>query len=148
MNKQYRFTVFTQNCTDVQTNSSNNRKIFKWRLNFGQILQQDVEYKMNIESISSFNLTGDNEKFSYGIIRCPNVMSKYFYDTDSTEYCPIIFQGSLENFQNTSGNCFCYEVNPDIFNSDFTLVLDDVINDGIKDKFEVGVTFVLTEYRK
>ena len=92
-----------------------------------------------------------DEKELYSI-RCRNVNSRYFWDSRPNEYDggSLIYNGSL-NFKNTNpATSFCFPVDGDIANSEFTLFIDDnnqgaggVELLGIKQSFEVAVTFIL-----
>ena len=92
-----------------------------------------------------------DEKELYSI-RCRNVNSRYFWDSRPNEYDggSLIYNGSL-NFQNNNPkDAFCFPVDGDIANSEFTLFIDDnnqsLAGDealGIKEQFQVAVTFIL-----
>ena len=92
-----------------------------------------------------------DEKELYSI-RCRNVNSRYFWDSRPNEYDggSLIYNGSL-NFKNTNpATSFCFPVDGDIANSEFTLFIDDnnqsLAGDealGIKEQFQVAVTFIL-----
>jgi len=92
-----------------------------------------------------------DEKELYSI-RCRNVNSRYFWDSRPNEYDggSLIYNGSL-NFKNTNpATSFCFPVDGDIANSEFTLFIDDnnqgaggVELLGIKQSFEVAITFIL-----
>ncbi len=147
-NKQYRFTLFTnRNCT-VENTPAGNRRVFKFLNNMGSRLEQHKEYKMTLESVSTFGVINQNDTL---VIRCPNVMGKYFYD-NSPESAPIIYAGSVLH-NNSSLELFSYDVDANIMMGDFTLILDnnfEVNNNpdlGIVDDNEYVITFLLTEYR-
>ena len=136
--KTHRFTVFTNDADVIQETSvlhgadvSRNRS-FTWHLQFGK------------------RIDGANIKIAIESIRCQNVLSSYHYDSrDKQMYgtSPIIYLGAL-NFHNTNPKeCFNHHVNPDIMNSDFTLIIDenDVAKKGIKNSLNVGITFMLYE---
>ena len=145
-NKQYRFTVFTEDATlDV------NR--FRWKLNVGSVLEQDADYLMSIENITT-------EVYGVGVmpmemccIRCENVMSKYSWCSKAGS--PVIFCGSPTNFINPSKDFFTFEVNRDILNSDFVLQIDNMETVGGANRplgipianYRMALTFVITEYR-
>ena len=92
-----------------------------------------------------------HEKELYSI-RCRNVNSRYFWDSRANKYDggSLIYNGSL-NFQNTNpATSFCFPVDGDIANSEFTLFIDDNHQGaggaellGIKQSFQVGITFIL-----
>ena len=92
-----------------------------------------------------------DEKELYSI-RCRNVNSRYFWDSRPNIYDggSLIYNGSL-NFQNTNPtSSFCFPVDGDIANSEFTLFIDDNHQGaggaellGIKQSFQVGITFIL-----
>ena len=144
-NKQYRFTVFTEDSTiDV------NR--FRWKLNMGSVLEQDADYLMSIESITTEMSAALLMELC--CIRCENVMSKYSWCSKAGS--PVIFCGSPTNFINPSKDFFTFEVNRDILNSDFTLQIDDMKSVlgpmtsravGISTDYRLALTFVITEYR-
>lgn len=151
-------------------------RIFNWHLQFGKRID-GANIKIAIESIhcrdESVIIEGNQESV-YGLaassayitqkatafgntdekeiytIRCKNVSSSYHYDSrDKTIYgnSPIIYLGAL-NFQNTNPKeCFNYHVNPDIMNSDFTLLIDEnyINKKGIKNTLNIGITFMLYE---
>ena len=145
-NKQYRFTVFTEDATlDV------NR--FRWKLNMGSVLEQDADYLMSIESITT-EKSAAVISMEMCCIRCENVMSKYSWCSKTGS--PVIFCGSPTNFINPSKDFFTFEVNRDILNSDFVLHIDNMdpvllpatrplgISTG---DYRMALTFVITEYR-
>lgn len=151
-------------------------RIFTWHLQFGKRID-GANIKIAIESIhcrdesiiietSQENIAGTapgnsmqtqkaialgntDEKEIY-TIRCKNVSSSYHYDSrNKTIYgnSPIIYLGAL-NFQNTNPKeCFNYCVNPDIMNSDFTLIIDENHGNkkGLKNTLNIGITFMLYE---
>ena len=78
----------------------------------------------NMEIASAIGNVDEKELYS---IRCRNVNSRYFWDSRPNEYeeGPLIYNGSL-NFRNTNPEkSFCFDVDSDIANSEFTLVMDD-----------------------
>jgi hypothetical protein len=156
---------------DVSRNRS-----FTWHLQFGKRID-GANIKIAIESIhcrdesvlieadqetvygapaSSASLSqkatdfGNTDEKEIYTIRCKNVSSSYHYDSrDKQMYgtSPIIYLGAL-NFHNTNPKeCFNYHVNPDIMNSDFTLLIDEnyVTKKGVKNTLNVGITFMLYE---
>lgn len=190
MVKQHRFTVYTQDASEIRDDPVIRRE-FTWKLNMGQIVEPNAKVKMAIESIhcrdmSHVMLNGLNgaaeailppdvdavkstnqpaffntqiqtaignvdEKELYSI-RCRNVNSRYFWDSRPNEYegGPLIYNGSL-NFRNTNPEkSFCFDVDGDIANSEFTLVMDDnhllmagVNQRGVTEFLEVAITFIL-----
>jgi len=110
---------------------------------------EDIIQRMGIMNAVMTGNTDEKELYS---IRCNKVMSKYFWDSrpSSYGYTPLIYNGPLK-FQNGNPEfAFCYEVHPDIVNSDFTLYIDDnyidivaVNQTGIKDDLQIAITFIL-----
>ena len=150
-NKQYRFTLFTNRDCTVENTPVGRRRVFKFLNNMGSRLEQNKEYKMTIESISTFGVVYETDTL---VIRCPNVMGKYFYN-NSPESTPIIYAGSVNNI-NSSLDLFSYDVDANIMMGDFTLILDNDFQAnnfgqfadlGIQDGNEYVITFLLTEYR-
>ena len=84
-NKQYRFTVFTEDAT-VDVNR------FRWKLNMGSVLEQDADYLMSIESITTEVSGGGVINMEMCCIRCENVMSKYSWCIKDGS--PVIFCGN------------------------------------------------------
>jgi hypothetical protein len=143
-NKQYRFTVFTEDAT-VDVNR------FRWKLNMGSVLEQDADYLMSIESITT-EMSGAVINMELCCIRCENVMSKYSWCSKAGS--PVIFCGSPMAFANHSKDFFTYEVNRDILNSDFVLQIDNMETVGgvrplgiATANYRMALTFVITEYR-
>lgn len=144
-NKQYRFTVFTEDAT-VDANR------FRWKLNMGSVLEQDADYLMTIENITT-EVYGGAAPMELCCIRCENVMSKYSWCSKAGS--PVIFCGYPMSFINTSKDFFTYEVNRDILNSDFVLQIDDMTTVGGGNRplgiaianYRMALTFVITEYR-
>lgn len=150
-------------------------RIFKWSLSFGKRID-GANIKMAIESIHCMdtdNVIGGDQENTFGAtpgnstqtqkavmmgnidekeiytIRCPNVSSGYYYDSRNQIYgsAPIIYLGKL-SFQNTNPKeSFCHHINPDIMNSDFTLIIDENFQTkkGIKDSLQIGISFILYE---
>ncbi len=144
-NKQYRFTVFTEDITSLDVNR------FKWKLNMGSVLEQDADYLMSIESITT-EISGGVIGMELCCIRCENVMSKYSWCSKAGS--PVIFCGSPMAFANHSKDFFTYEVNRDILNSDFVLQIDNMETVGgarplgiSTANYRMALTFVITEYR-
>lgn len=108
---------------------------------------EDIKQRMAIMNAVMTGNTDEQELYS---IRCNKVMSKYFWDSRPSAYgyTPLIYNGPLK-FQNGNPEfAFCYEVHPDIVNSDFTLYIDDnyiEINNesGIKENLQIAITFIL-----
>ena len=144
-NKQYRFTVFTEDAT-LEVNR------FRWKLNMGSVLEQDADYLMSIESITTEVSGGGVINMEMCCIRCENVMSKYSWCSKAGS--PVIFCGSPMAFANHSKDFFTYEVNRDILNSDFVLQIDNMETVvGVRPlgistvNYRMALTFVITEYR-
>ena len=144
-NKQYRFTVFTEDATlDV------NR--FRWKLNMGSVLEQDADYLMSIENITTETYGADVVHMEMCCIRCENVMSKYSWCSKAGS--PVIFCGYPMSFTNPSKDFYTFEVNRDILNSDFVLQIDNMETvGGVRPlgistvNYRMALTFVITEYR-
>lgn len=157
-------------------NDVDRNRLFTWHLNFGKRIE-GANIKMAIESIhcrdesillennqetvfaapaSSASVTqkaiglGNTDEKEIYTIRCSNVSSSYYYDSrNKNTYgsAPIIYLGKL-NFQNTNPKeSFCYHVNPDMMNDNFTLIIDENFADkkGIKTDLKIGITFILYE---
>ena len=144
-NKQYRFTVFTEDAT-VDVNR------FRWKLNMGSVLEQDADYLMSIESITTEVSGAGAIGIELCCIRCENVMSKYSWCSKAGS--PVIFCGNPMAFANQSKDFFTYEVNRDILNSDFVLQIDNMETvGGVRPlgistvNYRTALTFVITEYR-
>ena len=144
-NKQYSFTVFTEDSTlDV------NR--FRWKLNMGSVLEQDADYLMSIENITT-ETYGGAVPMEMCCIRCENVMSKYSWCSKAGS--PVIFCGYPMSFTNPSKDFYTFEVNRDILNSDFVLQIDNMETVGGANRplgipianYRLALTFVITEYR-
>tara|TARA_Y100000389_G_scaffold109673_1_gene106756 strand:+ start:1801 stop:2256 length:456 start_codon:yes stop_codon:yes gene_type:complete len=146
-NKQYRFTLFTNRDCTIENTPEGHGRVFKFLMNMGSRLEQNKEYKMTLESVSSFGIIDQDTL----VIRCPNVMGKYFYN-NSRESAPIIYAGSV-SYNNSSLDLFSYDVDANIMMGDFTLILDNGfapnpnVDLGIADDTEFVITFLLTEYR-
>ena len=119
----------------------------------GSVLEQDADYLMSIESITT-EKSAAVISMEMCCIRCENVMSKYSWCSKTGS--PVIFCGSPTNFINPSKDFFTFEVNRDILNSDFTLQIDDMKSVlgpmtsravGISTDYRMALTFVITEYR-
>lgn len=146
-NKQYRFTLFTNRDCTVENTPEGRGRVFKFLMNMGSRLEQNKEYRMTLESVSAIgNIDQDTL-----VIRCPNVMGKYFYN-NGPESTPIIYAGSVSH-NNSSLDLFSYDVDANIMMGDFTLILDNGfganpdVDLGILDDTEFVITFLLTEYR-
>jgi len=146
-NKQYRFTLFTNRDCTVENTPEGRRRVFKFLMNMGSRLEQNKEYRMTLESVSNWGMIDENTI----VIRCPNVMGKYFYN-NGPESTPIIYAGSVSH-NNSSLDLFSYDVDANIMMGDFTLILDNGfganqdVDLGILDDTEFVITFLLTEYR-
>ena len=156
-------------------NTLERNRVFIWKLRFGKRIES-TNIKMSLESIHAMdteNVIGGDQESTHGAtpgnsmqtqkavmmgnidekeiytIRCPNASSSYYYDTRNGTYgsAPIIYLGKL-SLQNTNPKeCFCHHVNPDIMNSDFTLIFDENFQTklGIKDTLQIGISFILYE---
>jgi hypothetical protein len=113
--------------------------------------QVDLGFK-NTQIATAIGNTDEKELYS---IRCRNINSRCCWDSRPSIYggTPLIYNGSL-NFQNTNPEkSFCFDVDGDIANSEFTLIIDDnhleLINGnyvhmlGTKETLEIGITFIL-----
>lgn len=115
-----------------------------------------------LNSATVANLMGNMDEKQIYTIRCDQVNSSYFYDSrPANAYVkkPIIYMGALKFNNSNPRETFCYNVNPDIMNSDFTLYIDDnhrpfdaneleYPNEngiGINQTLNVGITFILYE---
>lgn len=122
-------------------------------------LNKDAQADAQVATLNAICMGNIDEKEIY-TIRCDQVNSSYFYDSrPSNEYVkkPIIYMGALKFNNSNPRETFCYQVNPDIMNSDFTLYIDDNHrifdhpqaerddeNDvGIRTSLNVGITFIL-----
>jgi len=122
--------------------------------------QVDLGFK-NTQIATAIGNTDEKELYS---IRCRNINSRCCWDSRPSIYggTPLIYNGSL-NFQNTNPEkSFCFDVDGDIANSQFTLIIDDnhleLINGnyvhtlGTKETLEIGITFILyvdsNDYKK
>jgi len=171
-----RFTLFTSNCN---TKISAGTRAYEFRFNLnGGYLECDGDLRIAIESINvrdtvniiptldytaeSATTNGTNagvqnqvalgntdEKELY-TIRSPNISSSETYDNIGG--APIIYQGSL-NFQNMNPTqCFNYQCDKSILNTEFSLIIDDNYRDvpgngalqkGIKNSVNVAITFLI-----
>ena len=113
--------------------------------------QVDLGLK-NTQIATAIGNTDEKELYS---IRCRNINSRCCWDSRPSIYggTPLIYNGSL-NFQNTNPEkSFCFDVDGDIANSEFTLIIDDnhveLINGnyvhmlGTKETLEIVITFIL-----
>jgi len=113
--------------------------------------QVDLGFK-NTQLATAIGNTDEKELYS---IRCRNINSRCCWDSRPSVYggTPLIYNGSL-NFQNTNPEkSFCFDVDGDIANSEFTLIIDDnhveLINGnyvhmlGTKETLEIVITFIL-----
>lgn len=167
--RQYRFTVDT---SDAEVYNDTN---FKWNLRFGSIIESNSKVMMSIETIHCSSqlpyVVGDtgataddvadrierlqqqnigymHGKHSCYQVRCPHVNSRYVYDTDRTSDIPMIYCGQLY-LQNTNPKeSYIFEVNKDICNGEFKLLVydDDDGGDNLPGRFTI--TFILHEYRE
>lgn len=89
---------------------------------------------------------GNSQTHCYEI-RCPNVVSRYLWDSYPNSTMPVIYKGPL-SLQNTNPKeAYIFEVSPDICNSDFILhIYNNVRTDNDWHKF--SITFILHEYRE
>ena len=157
-------------------NDVSRNRLFTWRLNFGKRID-GANIKMAIESIHCRDesillennqetvfaapagnssqtqktvMMGNIDEKELYTIRCSNVSSSYYYDSrNKNTYgsSPIIYLGKL-NFQNTNPKeSFCYHVNPDMMNDNFTLIIDENFANkkGITNALKIGITFILYE---
>ena len=125
-------------------------------------LTKDTQAEGMFSSAVSSMIGNIDEKQIY-TIRCDQVNSSYFYDSrPSGDYVkkPIIYMGALKFNNSNPKETFCYHVNPDIMNSDFTLYIDDnhrpfqnpILENpnengvGIRPSLNVGITFILYDY--
>lgn len=115
-----------------------------------------------LNSATVATLMGNMDEKQIYTIRCDQVNSSYFYDSrPANDYVkkPIIYMGALKFNNANPKETFCYNVNPDIMNSDFTLYIDDnhrpfnaneveypnENGTGINQTLNVGITFILYE---
>lgn len=115
-----------------------------------------------LNSATVANLMGNMDEKQIYTIRCDQVNSSYFYDSrPANDYVkkPIIYMGALKFNNSNPRETFCYNVNPDIMNSDLTLYIDDnhrpfdanedeypnENGTGINQTLNVGITFILYE---
>ena len=171
-----RFTLFTSNC-NTKITSGDRAYEFRFNLN-GGYLECDGDLRIAIESINvrdsvnkiaaleytkevgagAGNADGTTSQFAMGntdekelySIRCPNISSSETYDNIGGS--PIIYQGSL-NFQNMNPTqCFNYQCDKSILNTEFSLIIDDNYRDvpandalqkGIKNSVNVAITFLI-----
>ena len=147
-NKQYRFTLFTNRDCTIELTPAGRRRVFKFLMNMGSRLEQHKEYRMTLESIGFQGLYEQDLL----VIRCPNVMGKYFWN-NTPETAPIIYAGQNE-FNNTSLDLYSFDVDANIMMNEFTLILDGDFEAGNNpdtgihpNAVEYAITFLLTEYR-
>lgn len=167
--RQYRFTVNSEDATNI------NDTEYMWNLRFGSIIEQNSRVMMSIETIHSSSrmeyvvgangngvddvsdrierLQEQNIGYFHGNhscfqIRCPNVNSRYFYDTHDNNNIPLIYCGALY-LQNTNPKeSYIFEVNKDICNGEFKLFVFDDNGAGTNLPGKFTITFILHEYRE
>jgi len=158
-NEKIKMAIESINCRDMSNlleDDANN--IFDYNVNAvnaeagGAVVGAvDIAFK-NTQIATALGNTDEKELYS---IRCRNINSRYCWDSRPSVYggTPLIYNGSL-NFKNTNPEkSFCFDVDGDIANSEFTLMIDDnyveYVNPnninmlGIKDNLEIGITFIL-----
>lgn len=183
--RQYRFTLNTNDGYNVGFANK-----YTWRLNMGNIIEQNSRVMMSIEKINysyteetdvgqhpskSSEAAGDDfddivylkelnnrieqlqqimitqnaMKQSFFEIRCLNVNSKYTYDSSRERNEPLIYTGPLDFVNTNPKECFVYEVDKDICNSQFTLYITDWQGDRLDYHLRnISLSFVLHEYRE
>jgi len=130
--------IINYNQNGVEVNAVNNNN-------------NDIAFK-NTQITTAIGNTDEKELYS---IRCRNINSRYCWDSRPSIYggTPLIYNGSL-NFKNTNPEkSFCFDVDGDIANSEFVLMIDDnyieYVNPnninmlGIKENLEIAITFIL-----
>ena len=147
-----RFSLFTSNCNTL-IQSGTRAYEFRFNLN-GGYLECDGELRIAIESInvrdskniipaatsytsevgtgstSNAGITrqvalGNTDEKELYTVRSPNISSSETYDNIGG--APIIYQGSL-NFQNMNPTqCFNYQCDKSILNTEFTLIIEFAI---------------------
>ena len=158
-NEKIKMAIESINCRDMSNlleDDANN--IFDYNVNAvnaeaggAAVGAVDIAFK-NTQTATALGNTDEKELYS---IRCRNINSRYCWDSRPSVYggTPLIYNGSL-NFKNTNPEkSFCFDVDGDIANSEFTLMIDDnyveYVNPnninmlGIKDNLEIGITFIL-----
>ena len=70
---------------------------------------------------------GNNDEKELYSIRCRNINSRYCWDSRPSVYggTPLIYNGSLNFKIANPEKSFCFDVNGDIANSEFMLMIDD-----------------------
>lgn len=80
-------------------------------------------------------------------IRCPNVVSRYVWDSNPNISTPVIYKGPFSLQNSNPKDAYIFEVSPDICNSDFVLhIYNNLRRDNDWHKF--SISFILHEYRE
>ena len=117
---------------------------------------QDVAHQIVGDEIANCIIQLQNIMISQGNyksncyeIRCPNVVSRYLWDSDPQEHKPVIYKGPF-SLQNTNPkDSYIFEVSSDICNSDFILfIYKNNIRPIDNDWHKFSITFILHEYRE
>jgi len=157
-NEKVKMAIESIHCRDMSNLlEDNDNRIFNYNVNAdnaeagGALGAVDIAFK-NTQTATALGNTDEKELYS---IRCRNINSRYCWDSRPSFYggTPLIYNGSL-NFQNSNPEkSFCFDVDGDIANSEFTLMIDDNYVEygnpnnidmlGIKDDLEIGITFIL-----
>jgi len=152
-NEKVKMSIESIHCRDMLNVLVDNvDDVINYEINANNTVGQvDLGFK-NTQIATAIGNTDEKELYS---IRCRNINSRYCWDSRPSIYggTPLIYNGSL-NFQNTNPEkSFPFDVDGDIANSEFTLMIDDnhveLVNGnyfdtfGIKQSLEIGITFIL-----
>ena len=155
-NEKIKMAIESIHCRDMSNLLEDELNIINYNQNGVEVNavannMNDIAFK-NTQITTAIGNTDEKELYS---IRCRNINSRCCWDSRPSVYggTPLIYNGSL-NFQNTNPEkSFCFDVDGDIANSEFTLIIDDnhleLINGnyvnmlGAKETLEIAITFIL-----
>ena len=152
-NEKVKMAIESIHCRDMSNLIEDVGNILNHNNNAIELANPNVELSFkNTQIATAIGNTDEKELYS---IRCRNINSRYCWDSRPSVYggTPLIYNGSL-NFKNTNPEkSFCFDVDGDIANSEFTLMIDDnyveYVNPnninmlGIKGTLEIAITFIL-----
>ena len=155
-NEKIKMAIESIHCRDMSNLLEDVANILNHNVNAVEIPSVEINsVDLGLKNTQIATAIGNTDEKELYSIRCRNINSRYCWDSRPSVYggTPLIYNGSL-NFKNTNPEkSFCFDVDGDIANSEFTLIIDDnhleLINGnyvhmlGTKETLEIGITFIL-----
>jgi len=154
-NEKVKMAIESIHCRDMSNLLEDDANILNHNINAVEVPAGGNAVELSFKNTQLATAIGSTDEKELYSIRCRNINSRCCWDSRPSVYggTPLIYNGSL-NFKNTNPEkSFCFDIDGDIANSEFTLMIDDnyveYVNPGnsdmlgIKQSLEIGITFIL-----